>query len=289
MKVVVDGGSTKADWKMIGTEETRSLTTKGFNPVFHSEEQIFNALSEAFSSEDLPISEADQIYYYGAGCWDEGRKGTVRRALQRIFENAEIEVEHDLLGAARATCGREPGISCIVGTGSNSCLYDGIKVVDNIINLGYLLGDEGSGTHLAKRLLRAYFYREMPKVLSDKLDATLPEGKRSILDKVYSLDPPNAYLASFTKFMGEHQDHPFILRILFDSFEQFIDRHVRKYHNHMVLPVHFIGSVAYYFRNIFEVILEEREMRPGIFIRKPIDNLVKFHTEQTNGKTASTT
>ncbi len=288
MKVVVDGGSTKADWKMIGTDETHSLTTKGFNPVFHSEEQIYTALKEAFSEQGLNTQAADQIYYYGAGCWDSSRKEVVRRALGRIFTDADIEVHHDLLGAARATCGRNPGISCIVGTGSNSCLYDGIKVVDNITNLGYLLGDEGSGTHLAKRLLRAYFYREMPKVLSEKLDATLPEGKQSILDKVYSMDPPNAYLASFTRFMGEHQDHPFILRILFDSFEQFIDRHVRKYHNHMVLPVHFIGSVAYYFRSILEVILEEREMKPGIFIQKPIDNLVKFHTEQTNGKTAKT-
>jgi glucosamine kinase len=289
MKVVVDGGSTKADWKMINAEGITSLTTKGFNPVFHSEEQIFEALSEAFADKDLHTAKAEQIFYYGAGCWDDRRKGTVHRALQRIFKNADIEVEHDLLGAARATCGREPGIACIVGTGSNSCLYDGTEVIDNITNLGYLLGDEGSGTHLAKRLLRAYFYRELPKVLSDKLDATLPEGKQSILDKVYSLDPPNAYLASFTKFMGDHQNHPFILRILFDSFEQFIDRHVRKYHNHMVLPVHFIGSVAYYFRTTFEVILEEREMRPGVFIQKPIDNLVKFHTEQTDGKTASTT
>ena len=289
MKIIVDGGSTKADWKMIGADEITSLTTKGFNPVFHSEEQIFEALSKAFSEKEIHTADAGQIFYYGAGCWDDRRKGTVHRALKRIFSNANIEVEHDLLGAARATCGHEPGISCIVGTGSNSCLYDGIKVVDNITNLGYLLGDEGSGTHLAKRLLRAYFYRELPKVLSEKLDAALPEGKQSILDKVYSMDPPNAYLASFTKFMGDHQDHPFILRILFDSFEQFIDRHVRKYHNHMVLPVHFIGSVAYYFRTTFEVILEEREMRPGIFIQKPIDNLVKFHTEQTNGKTASTT
>lgn len=138
MKVVVDGGSTKADWKMIGTDEITSLTTKGFNPVFHSEEQIFDALSHAFTDEEVSTSEADQIYYYGAGCWDEERKGRVRRALERIFDNADIEVEHDLLGAARATCGREPGIACIVGTGSNSCLYDGMKVVDNIINLGYL-------------------------------------------------------------------------------------------------------------------------------------------------------
>ena len=288
MEVVVDGGSTKADWKIIGQASIESLTTTGFNPVFHSEDQIFTALSQTFSKEEIPTGSVGQIYYYGAGCWDDKRKGKVHRALAHIFQNAEIEVHHDLLGAARATCGHKPGIACIIGTGSNSCLYDGEQVVDNVTNLGFLLGDEGSGTHLAKRLLRAYFYREMPKVLSDRLDAAYPEGKQAILDKVYSLDPPNAYLASFTKFMGDHQDNPFILRILFDSFEQFIDRHVRKYRHHMELPVHFIGSVAFYFRNILEVILEEREMIPGIFIQKPIDNLVRFHTEQTNGKTATT-
>lgn len=279
MKVIVDSGSTKADWKMISGSDIQSITTMGFNPVFHSEEVIYKELQKSFVKE-VATDKATKVYYYGAGCWDARLKGVVHKALDRIFAHADIEVDHDLLGAARATCGHDAGISCIIGTGSNSCLYDGTNVIDNVTNLGYLLGDEGSGTHLGKRLIRAFFYREMPKVLYDELEASLEGGKQSILDNVYSGDPPNVYLASFTKFMGDHQNHPFIQRILFDSFEQFIDRHVRKYRNHMSLPVHFIGSVAYYFKQTLSVILDARDMKMGKFIQKPIDELVRFHTEQ---------
>lgn len=279
MIVIVDSGSTKADWKMISGSQVQSITTMGFNPVFHSEEDIYDELQKSFVKE-VDTERAEQVYYYGAGCWDTRLKQIVQKALDRIFENAEIEVHHDLLGAARATCGHDPGISCIIGTGSNSCLYDGTDVVDNVTNLGYLLGDEGSGTHLGKRLIRAFFYREMPKVLHEELESSLEGGKQSILDNVYSGEPPNVYLASFTKFMGDHQDHPFIQRILFDSFEQFVDRHVRKYRNHMSLPVHFIGSVAYYFKQTLSVILDARDMKMGKFVQKPIDELVRFHTEQ---------
>jgi N-acetylglucosamine kinase-like BadF-type ATPase len=279
MIVVVDSGSTKADWKMISGSDIQSITTMGFNPVFHSEEVIFEELQKSLVPE-VATDEASKVFYYGAGCWDARLKGIVEKALNRTFGNADVEVHHDLLGAARATCGHDPGISCIIGTGSNSCLYDGKDVIDNVTNLGYLLGDEGSGTHLGKRLIRAFFYREMPKKLHDELEESLKGGKQSILDNVYSGEPPNVYLASFTKFMGDHQDHPFIQRILFDSFEQFIDRHVRKYRNHMSLPVHFIGSVAYYFKQTLSVILDARDMQIGNFIQKPIDELVRFHTEE---------
>ena len=279
MIVVVDSGSTKADWKMINGSEVQSITTMGFNPVFHSEDAIYDELQESYVPE-VATEKVQKVYYYGAGCWDNRLKSTVQKAMDRIFEHAEIEVHHDLLGAARATCGHDPGVSCIIGTGSNSCLYDGVDVIDNVTNLGYLLGDEGSGTHLGKRLIRAFFYREMPKTLHEELESSLQGGKQSILDNVYNGEPPNVYLASFTKFMGDHQNHPFIQRILFDSFEQFIDRHVRKYRNHMSLPIHFIGSVAYYFKQTLSVILDARDMQMGNFIQKPIDELVRFHTEQ---------
>ncbi|MBV6652586.1 MAG: hypothetical protein KI786_02460, partial [Mameliella sp.] len=220
MIVVVDSGSTKADWKMINGSEVQSITTMGFNPVFHSEDAIYDELQESYVPE-VATEKVQKVYYYGAGCWDSRLKSTVQKAMDRIFEHAEIEVHHDLLGAARATCGHDPGVSCIIGTGSNSCLYDGVDVIDNVTNLGYLLGDEGSGTHLGKRLIRAFFYREMPKTLHEELESSLQGGKQSILDNVYNGEPPNVYLASFTKFMGDHQNHPFIQRILFDSFEQF--------------------------------------------------------------------
>ena len=281
MIVVVDSGSTKADWKMVNTAGTQSISTMGFNPVFHSENKIYQELQEAFDRGVNP-DKAEKVYYYGAGCWDEKLKGVVNNALTRIFYNADIEVQHDLLGAARATCGKQPGISCILGTGSNSCLYDGETVIDNVTNLGYLLGDEGSGTHLGKSLIRAYFYRELPKELRKALDQAYPGGKQAMLDQIYGKETPNVYLASFTKFMSQNIGHPFIQRLLYTSFAEFTDRHVRKYLNHLSLPIHFIGSIAYYFQDVIRAVLEERAMLPGNFIQKPIDHLVSFHKETSH-------
>ena len=277
MIVVADSGSTKADWKIIGNEKIKSISTMGFNPVFHSDDQIFNELNKTLVPA-IPVAEALQVYYYGAGCWDERKKAIVEKALRKVFNNANIEVQHDLLAAARATCGNDPGVACILGTGSNSCLYDGEKVIDNVTNLGFLLGDEGSGTHLGKKLVRAYFYRELPDELEKQIDLLFPNGRGTILDKVYDGNPPNVYLASLTKILSQFQEHFIIQKLIYRSFCEFIDRHVRKYKGHQELPVHFIGSVGYHFRAIMETVLKERGLQAGVFIKKPIDYLVQFHT-----------
>jgi len=278
MKVIVDSGSTKADWKFLSGEEETSFHTMGFNPVFHSSDQIEQEVNKAFNGI-IDLKQEAEIYFYGSGCWDKKRKVIIENGLKRVFTNAKIDVHHDLLGAARATCGNEPGISCIIGTGSNTCLYDGKDVIDNVTNLGYLCGDEGSGTHLGKKLIRHYFYRELPKDLETAFEVFVGGGKQKILDTVYDGTPPNVYLASFTRFMSEHVDHPFIQRILYRSFAEFIDRHVRKYHGHLRLPVHFIGSIAYVFQDMLKIVLTERAMHHGIFIKQPIDNLVAYHRE----------
>ena len=276
MIVVADSGSTKADWKIIDKEETHSFSTMGFNPVFHSDQVIYTELSKAVDT-NTPVKAAEKVYYYGSGCWDAKRKDVVARALRKVFEKAEIKVAHDLLAAARATCGSDPGIACILGTGSNSCLFDGEQVTDNVTNLGFLIGDEGSGTHIGKMLIRAYFYRELPKDLVEKLEKLIPGGKDEILDNVYENGTPNVYLASLTKFMSKNIEHPIIQKMLFESFGVFIDRHVRKYDRHIKLPIHFIGSVAYHFQDIIRLVLEERAMHAGNFIQKPIDHLVSYH------------
>ncbi|MCB0637607.1 MAG: hypothetical protein KDC54_13350 [Lewinella sp.] len=277
MKVVVDSGSTKADWVFLDSDQGTPYHTMGFNPVFHSSETITEEVEKTFKHQVDTDAEMD-IYFYGAGCWDAKRKTVIKEGLERVFTNAQIHVWHDLLGAARATCGHDAGISCIIGTGSNSCLYDGTDVIDNVTNLGYMLGDEGSGTHLGKKLIRHYFYREMPKELLESFEEFVQGGKDEILDRVYgSKDTPNVYLASFTRFMSAHMEHPFIHRILYRSFAEFIDRHVRKYKGHSELPIHFIGSIAYIFQDVLKLILTERAMEAGIFIKAPIENMVKFH------------
>ncbi len=281
MIVVVDSGSTKADWQIVRESGIENLHTHGVNPVFLSEADIYQTLAPAFEAHEAS-QKAQAVFFYGAGCWDEGRCSKIQHALQRLFPNAEVSVEHDLLGAARATCGNDPGIACIIGTGSNSCLYDGQHVTDNVTNLGYLLGDEGSGTWLGKSLIRAYFYREMPPDIRASFEARYPGGEKAILDNIYeSEETPNVYLASFTRFFSENREHLFIQKLLYDAFAVFIDHHVRKYAGHIHLPVHFIGSVAFFFQDVLRVVLAERAMKPGIFIQKPIDNLTAFHAGQS--------
>jgi glucosamine kinase len=276
MILVVDSGSTKSDWRVIGDCGSTAIATKGLNPIFVSADII----KEEVMREVVPqvaTEEVTKIYFYGSGCWDDHLQGIISNALAAVFTNAAIEVKHDLLGAARATCGHHPGISCIIGTGSNSCLYDGKEVVDNITNLGYLLGDEGSGTHLGKKLIAAYFYRELPEELSPLLDDYFPGGKQSILDKIYGPETPNVFLAAFTRFIHQHRKHPYLQHLVYESFSEFIDRHVRKYSGHLGLPIHFIGSIAYYFQDNLKLVLQERNMNVGTFIKKPIGALADYH------------
>ncbi|RME94922.1 MAG: hypothetical protein D6772_13890, partial [Bacteroidetes bacterium] len=158
MIVIADSGSTKADWKFVDSDKVHTLHSIGFNPVFHDSDFIERELRQALGdlvAGDQPTA----VYFYGAGCWDSKRKAPIVDALKSVFPQAAIQVHHDLLGAARASCGQEAGIACILGTGSNSCLFDGRQIIDQVTNLGYLLGDEGSGTHLGKQLIQHYFYR----------------------------------------------------------------------------------------------------------------------------------
>ena len=276
MIVIADGGSTKADWKFIANRnQILDAATIGFNPFYFSSEEVIEELSKRFKSE-LPVNEATEVYFYGSGCSDEYRCSILEKALTVIFPNAAINVSHDLLASARATCGREPGIACILGTGSNSCLYDGKEVVDNVTNLGFYLGDEGSGSHLGKLLITGYYYREMPKEISEAFEADYPIGRRALLNNIYG-ESPNVYLASFTKFMSDHLDHFYIQKLINTAFGIFIDRHVRKYKGHNELPIHFVGSIAHHFKAILENTLAERNLTLGTIIKKPIQQLVEFH------------
>jgi N-acetylglucosamine kinase-like BadF-type ATPase len=277
MIIVADSGSTKTDWMLIHADGALMISTMGFNPLYHSEDLIYEESKKELDKHQVEYGEVTAMFYYGTAVWDHEKADKIHRAMHRLFPNAEVEVEHDLLGAARATCGHDAGIACIIGTGSNTCLFDGKDVTDNVVNLGFFVGDEGSGAHLGKELVRAYFYRELPIELFEAFEKFVPGGQAEILENVYSKPSPNVYLASFTRFLGEFQSNFFIQKLIYKSFAEFIDRNARKYPNHMELPIHFIGSVAYYFQDILKVILEERGMKPGVFILKPIDSLVQFH------------
>lgn len=277
MLLIADSGSTKADWAWVTKDgETTFVHTQGFNPVVHPK-TLLSEIVDKLTSDLLPGLTPTEIHYYGAGCWDHTRKVVIFDVLKAAYPGAKILVMHDLLGAARAACGTEAGIACILGTGSNTCLYDGNDVIDNVTNLGFMLGDEGSGSHLGKAFLRAYFYRELDDSLNDAFEEWTSIDKSEILDQVYGTELPNTYLAGFTRFMGEHKSHPLIQRIVFDSFAEFLDRHVRKYRGHLNIPVSFIGSIAFHFKDILLAAMHERDLREGRFIHKPIESLAAFH------------
>lgn len=265
---------------MHGGRDQQLENTVGFSPFFHTTEDIQTILVEQL----LPKLNADdvrEVYFYGTGVHDEHRSEIVGKALRAVFPKAKVEVEHDLLAAARSVCGHNAGIACILGTGSNSCYYDGKDILDNVPSLGWLLGDEGSGTHLGKALLRAWFYRELPTDLNTAFNAAYPEGQDAIKDRVYDKGA-NAYLATFTRFLGENIQHPFVQKLVSDCLGEFLDRQVCKYNGYQHVPIHFVGSIAYHFQDILVKCLEDRKLKLGTVVRKPIYPLADYHRHTTD-------
>lgn len=278
MRIIADCGSTKCDWLMVRGERDHQLeNTVGFSPFFHTSEEIETIVREQLLGK-LSQDEVTHLWFYGTGVHDDHRAEIVAVALRKCFPKAEVEVEHDLLGAARSVCGHSAGIACILGTGSNSCYYDGKKIVDNVPSLGWLLGDEGSGTHLGKALLRAWFYRELPADLQAAFEEAHPEGPDAIKDRVYEKGA-NAYLATFTKFLGEHLSHPFTQTLVAQCLGEFLDRQAMKYSGAQGVPVHFVGSIAHHFQDVLQRCLDERKLKLGNVVRKPIYPLADFHTK----------
>ncbi|MEZ4965756.1 MAG: hypothetical protein R2791_10970 [Saprospiraceae bacterium] len=276
MVIIADCGSTKSDWLLIHGGRNQQLeNTVGFSPFFHTTEEIRTIIEQQLLPK-LDPQKVERVHFYGTGVHDEHRAEIVAAALRAVFPAAKIEVEHDLLAAARATCGRSAGIACILGTGSNSCYYDGEKILDNVPSLGWLLGDEGSGTHLGKALLRSKFYRELPADLNSSFDKSFPEGMDAIKDRVYEKGA-NAYLASFTRFLGEHLQHPYVQNLVATCLGDFLDRHVCKYNGYQHVPVHFVGSIAHHFQDVLQMCMKERQLKPGMIVRKPIYPLADYH------------
>lgn len=281
MIIVADSGSTKADWIITsGIGPSYQVSTMGLNPFLHSTDMIEDVLLKELVPH-VDSGQVVEVHFYGAGCSDEKRVGIMATGLQRIFPHAHIQVEHDLLAAARATCMDQPGISCILGTGSNSCLYDGRQIQDNVTSLGYLVGDEGSGSHLGKYLIRGYFYREMPAHIAEAFRDEFAPDKTTVLDQIYG-PAPNVYLASLAPFVQRHLHEPYISELAKSSFRIFIDRHVTKYWGYKELPIHFIGSIAHHFEHLLLEVLDDYHLKRGVFLQKPIHHLVSFHLDRAH-------
>ncbi len=280
MILVADGGSTKIDWgKVDDNGQINHFQTIGVNPYFYEAEKVYEILAPELQTiaDRAYITE---IFFYGAGCSSPLRNSRVEEALQRFFPNASILVDHDLLGAAKALCGKEAGIATILGTGSNSCLFDGEKIISQSGGIGYILGDEGSGAYLGKRLIRDIFYKEAPEEIETAFYQTYQTNKDEIIDNIYRKPSPNRYLGSFAPFLSEYYTNHYIQQIIYEAFSEFCRHHVIRYEKYRDYPVHAVGSIGYHFKDLFHQVLKENEAQPGIVLTRPIDELTVFHKKQ---------
>ena len=280
MEIIVDSGSSKADWLI--TQQFSAVSkvrTMGFNPFFHSADFITQEIHKTFSNLLNP-DEIITLIYYGAGCSSVARNQVIIDGISGFFKNAKVEVFHDILAAARATCFNKPGIACILGTGSNSCLYNGTEIIDNLPSLGFMLGDEGSGSHFGKSLIRKLFYRELPDDLLQKFKVKYNYSKENILDKLYNQPNVNVFLAKFAEFFSENSEHPAIKDMVRNCFNDFFRCHVVKYKNYKEVEIHFVGSIGFLFRDILEEVSADFNVKLGLTIRTPIENLLEYHSRQ---------
>jgi N-acetylglucosamine kinase-like BadF-type ATPase len=279
MILIADGGSTKTSWCQLSEEGQRVyFNTQGYNPDFVDTAFIVASLQKDLP-DDMNRTEVREIYFYGAGVSSPAKAEVIAAALRETFPNAaRVEVTEDLLAAARALLGHEAGFAAILGTGTNSCLYDGEKITYNVDSLGYFLGDEGSGSYLGKRLLRDYLRGLLPEGLGEALQAEYHVGSRNdIIDRLYNQPLPNRYLASFAKFCYDHNNVSYCRQIVVEAFEAFFQNLVLHYPDYQKYTFNCIGSVGYNFRDALTQVANSHGMQVGKILRSPIDDLVSFH------------
>ncbi len=276
VKLIADSGSTKTEWCLLNGKKKINAVTQGISPYFLTGEQV----REILQTELIPkLKKAipDEIFFYGTGCSNPSNVKMIRQAIQSVFPGAAVKVDHDLAGAAKALCGNEKGVACILGTGSNSCFYNGKKIVKNSPGLGYVLGDEGSGTYLGRKVLQYYLYNTFDPDLMDRFNAKYQTNITEILDAVYKKPLPNRYLAGFAGFLAENRGHFMIENIIEDGFNDFFFNHIYKYRESWTLPIHFVGSVAYGFRDILKDMCHSYELQIGKVLKNPMEGLIKYH------------
>lgn len=280
MIVVADSGSTKTDWVIIDDAGNRiqSIRTVGFNPYFQTSDSIYQTLETAFSSFSNILNTVDEVFYYGAGCSSEDKNQIVEYALSKLFTNAEISVNHDMVAASRATLNNKPGIACILGTGANSCVWNGFDILDNIPSHGYIFGDEGSGSYLGIELVKVYLSGRMDPILKQSFDDEFKTSEDDILNRVYKGFSPNVYLASFASFYSKHPENKMLQSIIEHGFDLFFRMRVLKYDNYKSYKLGFVGSIAYHFRDILDRVANKYDMEIASIAKCPIDNLVAYHS-----------
>lgn len=283
MILIADGGSTKADWIAINSDKSEEFRarTLGLNPAVVEVEELNNRIINMFQLINVK-DEVTEIHFYGAGCGTPKPAKILEDVLQAIFVNAKIFVSEDMLAAVYAASGKEPALVCILGTGSNSCYFDGENVQMNTASLGYILMDEASGNYFGKLLIREYYYNKMPNAIAEKFNEEFNLDADYIKQNLYRTPNPNMYLASFAKFMFEFKEEKYIKRIIKRGFQEFFKYRVLPFEKTADTPLYFIGSIAYYFKDILEKVAKKNNLKVTDVIQRPIDNLLEYHRNNIN-------
>lgn len=276
MILIADSGASKTAWRLLKEDgSVEQFLTKGYNPYYQPAKELDEGVAELMKAE---IGEdVSKIFYYGAGCSSEGNKDVIQNVLNKYFEKAKVEVEHDLLAAARALCGHEPGIACILGTGANSCYFDGAHIQENVASLGYVLGDEGSGAYLGKTLVGDYLRNDVPAIIGERFAKRFGLDRETVLENVYHREQPGRFLASFAKFIFQNLQDPYCYQLVYRAFSLFFEKNVVKYPQVEKVPVHFTGSVAFYFGNILRQVAGDKGIHVKNIVEGPIAGLTLFH------------
>lgn len=277
--LLADSGSSKTDWVILENKQViHSFQTIGINPYFWTYEQIIDEIW-ANVAPQTGENQIDEVFFYGAGCSNESKKMTLQAALQKVFLQAEINVFHDLLAAARALCGNENGIACILGTGSNACVFEEGQITAQPINLGFWLGDEGSGGALGKSLVLAFLHQQMPQHIKTAFQEIYMIDLESILENAYQKPFPNRYFASFAPFCERFCQETFIAEIVENNFDLFLSKYILKLPKAQIYPIHCVGSIAYTFETIWKQSLQKKGLNTGKILRSPMQGLIAFHSQ----------
>ncbi|PZX54661.1 N-acetylglucosamine kinase-like BadF-type ATPase [Algoriphagus ratkowskyi] len=279
MILIADSGSSKTDWRVIHSDMRISQHRGiGFNPYYQTSEEMSIQMQNSFLVN--LETEIEEIFFYGAGCSTDDRRNDVSSALKTVFPKAKITIDHDLNAAAKATCGHQSGIACILGTGSNSCDYDGKQIVDKRPSPGYIFGDEGGGGYVGRKLLKDFINDEMPLEIKQALIDSFQLNSTMIQENVYQQPFPNRYMASFCKFITEHKSNLYCYMLYYNSFQEFFKQHVMKYKDYTEKPVNFVGSIAFYNNDILRKAASDLQINVNLIIESPIAGLTLYHKEK---------
>ena len=280
MKLIADSGATSIDWCLIdGNQVLKQFKTQGINANYLSEEEIQTIISQASSLLDLYKAKIKVIHFYGAGCAKSIKQEMMCRHLKTISQNAAIFVEGDTLGAAISIFGEDKGICCILGTGSNTCIYEQRKIKKSILSLGYIFGDEGSGTYIGKMILKNFLKNKFPVDLEETFFQTYQKNKSEIITDLYAAQKTNAYFSQFSRFASEHIEHPYINELVKECFRTFFNEQVLPFEEHKTWPIGFVGSVAKVFEKQLYIVAEEYHINIYKIIQNPIIGLIEYYQQ----------